>query len=77
MGYPTKFTINCPFYEFESEKSIVCEGLEGAIKNKMVFSDEKTKIEHVKKNCTCPMPEYCSLFKLLTQKYVPEEAEVD
>lgn len=77
MGYPTKFYINCPFYQLESKTSIVCEGVGQAIKNKMVFETEEQKVKHVKTNCTCPFPEHCELFTMLVQKYADNQDETD
>lgn len=73
MNYNPKFYPNCPFYITESERSIVCDGIECAIKNKMVFDSEKEKLDYQKKNCLEISPEGCQLYCLLCEKYATSD----
>ena len=72
MGYRPKYICNCPFYEYETEKRIFCEGIDSAAGNIMTFNSEEEKNKFIVKNCVKCMPGACKLFELLTEKYLYE-----
>lgn len=58
----------CPFYQDDSPKSIICEGVFSrfCVQN---FSEGEKKKAHIKNVCACNDYKKCEIAKILSKKY--------
>lgn len=64
--------VQCPFYLFNDQKNVRCEGLWDGSTTTLSFTGLRRRLEHMQRLCMGPYTQ-CALYRQLAQKYEKEE----